>query len=56
MAADDRKPEDDPAEGSRDVVEQNLKDQKQRVEEQDPKRPFSHPLREDKEMGPKGAP
>jgi hypothetical protein len=55
-----RKPKDDPAEGSREVIEEDLREQdgqRDKTEkERDSRRPPSHPPREDKELGPKGVP
>jgi hypothetical protein len=53
-------PRDDPAEGSREVAEDNLKRRKDQADkaekERDSRSPPSHPPREDKELGPKGVP
>jgi hypothetical protein len=60
MAEDRQKPEDDRAEGSREVVDDDLDEQAAREDraekERDTQRPPSHPPREDKELGPKGVP
>ena len=60
MSEDDRKPKDDPVEGSREVIEADLRDQSATQDRQEKERgrasPPSHPPREDKELGPKGVP
>lgn len=57
----ERMPKDDPVEGARDVIEEELRDKvgsKTGDEEKasQTKRPASHPPREGKELGPKGVP
>jgi hypothetical protein len=60
MAGEDRNPKDDPVEGSREVIDQDLREQEDKdskaERERDRKSPPSHPPREDKELGPKGVP
>ncbi len=60
MTAPDRNPKDDPAEGSREVVEKDLREQTserdRQEKERDRERPPSQPPREEKELGPKGVP
>jgi hypothetical protein len=64
MAAETRKPKDDPVEGSREVIDQELKRQGkegkggQSTGNGDREAPItkSQPPREDKELGPKGVP
>ncbi len=60
MGEDARNPKDDPVEGARDTIDEDLREQagKQDREEKqrDLRKPPSHPPREDKELGPKGVP